>query len=653
MNAQSANREDYKMEFDPASIKHMGLQMYSTLPAVITELVANCWDANATKVAISIPETPISPSNSEIVIADDGIGMSDQDIRERYLVVGRDRREQEGKDQTPEPFRRKVMGRKGIGKFSAFGIATEIEMESIKDGNASRFKMNYDQMLSAGPERSIAFPPLDPSGAVSEGTLITLRHITKFHNTRIPLAHLRRRLARRFAIIGGDHQFEVSINNTPISVEDRDLKRLLERDKDNQPYIWNYNQEEIKPETGWTVSGWIGALRRTNPASDDIERGIALLARGKMVQEPFVFEAVVGQQFALSYLIGELHVDFVDENEDTVGTSRNTLVWDTEPNKALKEWGKTQVNRIARQWAAKRKLDNIHKLEANPIYQSFRQRSQDNQDVRGFRLADRLIRQAIGQNPEATAEDIEPIVQNSLDFLEFSAFEEIAEELAEARITDVAQLLHLFSEWQIIEAKELARVTYGRIKTIEKLQNLVDNNALEVPTLHQFLKEFPWVINPKWTLVDDEVRYSELLKKKFPEEHNIPESDRRIDFLCIREGKDLIAVEIKRPHLRASTKELKQIEDYVIFLREEIEATTDPEHRYESVIGYLLCGDVVDTSVARGRTNNLAKAGIYVRRYRDMLIQVETMHKDLLQKYDDLQEAKRQGQSRREQEHTS
>ena len=648
MNAQSVNREDYKMEFDPASIKHMGLQMYSTLPAVITELVANCWDANATKVAISIPETPISPSNSEIVIADDGIGMSDQDIRERYLVVGRDRREQEGKDQTPEPFRRKVMGRKGIGKFSAFGIATEIEMESIKDGNTSRFKMNYDQMLSAGPERSIAFPPLDPSGAVSKGTLITLRHITKFHNTRIPLVPLRRRLARRFAIIGSDHQFEVSINNTPISVEDRDLKRLLERDKDDQPYIWNFEEEEIKPETGWTVSGWIGALRRTSPASDDIERGIALLARGKMVQEPFVFEAVVGQQFALSYLIGELHVDFVDENEDTVGTSRNTLVWDTEPNKALKEWGKNQVNRIAREWARKRKLDNIHKLEANPSYQSFRQRSQDNQEVRGFRLADRLIRQTIEQNPDATPEEIEPIIQNSLDFLEFNAFEEIAKDLAKARVDDAAQILRLFSEWQIVEAKELSRVTLGRIETIEKLQNLIDNNALEVPTLHQFLKEFPWVIDPKWTLVDDEVRYSELLKKNFPEAPNTPESDRRIDFLCIREGKVLIAVEIKRPNLRASTKELNQIEEYVRFLKFEVQPTTDPEHRYEDVIGYLLCGDVASSSAARGKTDFLANSGIYVRRYRDMLSQVEALHRDVLQKYNDLQQAKRRGQGLRQ-----
>ena len=140
------------------------------------------------------------------------------------------------------------------------------------------------------------------------------------------------------------------INGVPISPTDRNLKRLLAKDMDGEPYLWNYTEEEIKPETGWTVKGWIGALERTTPNIDNIDRGIVLMARGKLVQKPFVFDAVVSQQFALSYLIGELHVEFVDEEEDTIGTNRNSLVWDTEANTALKEWGKKEVNKIASLW---------------------------------------------------------------------------------------------------------------------------------------------------------------------------------------------------------------------------------------------------------------------------------------------------------------
>lgn len=338
------SKQPYRMKFDIGTIKHLGLQMYSTLPSVIGELVANSWDANATKVEITLPDKPIDAS-AEIVICDDGIGMSDADVRDKYLIIGRNRREQET-DQTPPPACRPIMGRKGIGKFSAFGIAKEIAVESVKDGEVSHFRMNYDELLENAENREIELPQLSPTGYVSKGTTVTLRHFTKFQNRRIPIDMLRRRLARRFAVIGAQHNFEVIINGEPISPEDRDLKRLLEKDMNGKPYLWEYNNEEIEPETGWTVSGWIGCLNRRAPDTNRIDRGIALMARGKLVQEPFVFDAVGGQQFAFSYLIGELNVEFVDAVEDTIGTTRNSLVWDTEANTALKEWGQKKLTKL-------------------------------------------------------------------------------------------------------------------------------------------------------------------------------------------------------------------------------------------------------------------------------------------------------------------
>lgn len=640
-----ASKDPYRMEFDVYTIKHLGLQMYSTLPPVIGELVANGWDANATKVEITIPETPIDEQTSEIVISDDGMGMSDGDVREKYLIIGRDRRENERSDETPPPHSRKIMGRKGIGKFSAFGIAKEIDVESVKDGEVNHFRMNYDGLLKKADERKIEFPPLASTNTVSKGTKVTLRHITKFQTRRISIQRIRRGLARRFAVIGPRQNFEVAINGIPISPEDRDLKRLLDKDMNDAPYLWEYDKKEIQPQTGWTVSGWIGALNRTTPDIDGIDRGIVLMARGKLVQEPFVFEAVVGQQFALSYLIGELHVEFVDEGEDTIGTTRNSLVWDTEANTALKEWGQKEVNRIAREWSKKRHKDNERQLEENAVYGEFRERAEEIGNKRALKLADQLVRQAIDKNPIAEVAELEPIIQTSLDFLEFDAFWEIAEDLTKTEFEDTEKLLNLFREWEIVEAKEMARVTQGRITTIEKLQKLIENNALEVPTLHNFLKEFPWVIDPRWTLVDDEVRYSDLLRDKFPEDSDAPESDRRIDFLCVREGTNLVVVEIKRPQAKASMKELNQIEEYVIFMRENIPQTTDPDYQYEAITGYLLCGDLVDTYQVRGKRKILEKSQIYIRRYIDLLAMVKRAHKEFLKRYDQLREAKQKAEN--------
>lgn len=184
----------------------------------------------------------------------------------------------------------------------------------------------------------------------------------------------------------------------------------------------------------------------------------------------------------------------------------------------------------------------------------------------------------------------------------------------------------------------MSRVTEGRIATIEKLQRLIDQDALEVPTLHNFLKEFPWVIDPRWTLVDDEVRYSDLLRQNFNEPDEVPESDRRIDFLCVRESTTLVVVEIKRPSStrKASSRELEQIEDYVSFIRDHTQNTTDPTASYQEVVGYLLCGDLADTWKVRQKRKNLADARIYVRRYADLLEMVRKAHQEFIRRYEKL-----------------
>ena len=631
-----SDRFPYRMEFDMSTIKHLGLQMYSTLPPVLAELVANAWDANATRVDITIPETLIEETKSEIMIKDNGVGMSDRDIREKYIIIGRDRREKEESNKTSPPFRRKVMGRKGIGKFSAFGIAKEIEIESAHECNVNRFVMNYDQILRQSDRRYIDFPALPATGNVSDGTTIKLRSITKYKSRRISKQLLRRGLARRFAVIGAKFNFEVVVNDEPITLEERDLQRLLDKDQEGGLYIWEYENEEIEPNSGWLVSGWIGALNRTTSNIDGIDRGISIMARGKLVQEPFLFHAVVGQQYALSYIIGELVAEFVDDAEDTIGTSRNTLVWDTDANSRLMEWGKEQINKIAREWAEKRSEDNRRVLETNELYIDFRKKAKQTGNNRAFELADQLVRQSITKNLTSKEEEIMPIIQMSLDFIEFDSFVQIADDLVKADIDDVSTIFKLFREWQIVESKEMSRVAEGRITTIQKLQDLIQTNALEVPTLHNFLKEFPWVIDPRWTLVDDEVKYSDILRRQFPESDDLPESDRRIDFLCVRESTNLVVVEIKRPGLRASQKELEQIEEYVSFMRYQAEKSTDPDLRIRGVVGYLLCGDLVDTWNVNQKKKNLENSQIYVRRYVDLLGMVTRMHREFMERYDKL-----------------
>jgi hypothetical protein len=625
------------MEFDIGTIKHLGLQMYSTLPPVIGEIVANSWDADAEWVKITIPTKPMGPG-CEITATDNGCGMSDNDVRTAYVIVGRDRRSEEGKDVTPGL--RKLMGRKGIGKFSAFGIANEIEVETVKAGQTSRLILNYEKLEKNAKRREILLDALDATGTLKKGTRVTLRDFKKFKTKSIDINGIRRGLARRFSVIGASHHFELIINDKAITPQERDLRRLLDTDEDGKPYLWEFDQVEIQEGTGWKVSGWIGALKRTAEVEDGIQRGIVIMARGKLVQEPFMFDATVGQQFALSYLVGELTAEFVDDVEDTIGTTRNQLVWDTEANTALKAWGQREVKRIARAWAEKRKEDNEKALLKNPLYQKFTKEAEQFEDSRVMRVADKLIRQVVGGNVVEDPKEQEPVIQLCLDYMAFDSFQELAQELEGVGLADTSKLIELFREWEVVEAKEMMRVTEGRITTIQKLQDLIETNALEVPTLHRFLKEFPWVLDPRWTLVADEKTYSDLLRERFPEDPKTLEEDRRIDFLCVSESDTLVVVEIKRPQSKASRKELEQIEEYVAFMRDHVKKTSDPAMKVTDVVGYLLCGDLVDTFYVRQRRENLQRSRIFIRLYADLLRLVKSNHREFLSRYSQLRKAK-------------
>ncbi len=130
-----SSKPSYTLTIDLNTLNHLGINLYSNIPAVISEVVANAWDADATTVSIEIDK-----KTHTVTIVDDGFGMSEDDINEKYLRVGYLKRERDFKI-TPV-HRRHVMGRKGIGKLSLFSIANVIEVQSAKRKvDATRHKM--------------------------------------------------------------------------------------------------------------------------------------------------------------------------------------------------------------------------------------------------------------------------------------------------------------------------------------------------------------------------------------------------------------------------------------------------------------------------------------------------------------------------------
>jgi len=87
-------------------------ETYRSSEQALKELIDNAWDADATIVRIKLPAPMTS---NPILIEDNGTGMTEKELRNEYLFVANDRTSRRGAE-TPG-LRRKVKGRKGIGKF--------------------------------------------------------------------------------------------------------------------------------------------------------------------------------------------------------------------------------------------------------------------------------------------------------------------------------------------------------------------------------------------------------------------------------------------------------------------------------------------------------------------------------------------------------
>ncbi|HDC4371601.1 TPA: hypothetical protein O8L32_004737 [Enterobacter cloacae] len=42
--------QNFRMTFDPKTIEHLGVKMYSTLPPALAELISNAYDADSENV---------------------------------------------------------------------------------------------------------------------------------------------------------------------------------------------------------------------------------------------------------------------------------------------------------------------------------------------------------------------------------------------------------------------------------------------------------------------------------------------------------------------------------------------------------------------------------------------------------------------------
>ena len=615
------NKKELEMTFDPNTISHLGIQMYSTLPPVIAELVSNSYDADAHKVTLTLNDS--DAANKTISIEDDGHGMTFDEINNCFLLIGRNRRDGDKKNQMTRSGKRFVIGKKGIGKLAFFGVAKTIEISTVSNGLLNSFVMDWNELKQSDKVYKPRVLKKNEKTTSVNGTKMTLSNITR--KSSFSPKNIAVRLAKTFSVFDKD-DFNVIIkhNDEPeFSVENKLRFENIEIYKewsfpfDDEEFEYDYSEKT-------KIHGKIIASTTTIPEN---MRGIALFSRGKLVNEHTFFD-VTATSFGYSYLTGWLDVDFVDEWEpDVISTNRQSLNWEDERCDELKRYLEAVISFVytqRRNLIEDDKKTDIKKKTGVDIDEWVEELPKHDKS-----LAKKLVK-AIVSNDGIENEKAAELASFVKDSFQFTSFKELAAEMEE-KVTSNAELLNLLNEWKVIEAREMYKLAEVRVQTIKKFQENIDNDAKEVPVMHNFFVQFPWLLDPRIMNFKDEVRYSTLLRERF-DDSKLPDVDRRLDFLCHNFVGQLFIIELKRPSKVLSSDELEQAMEYVDFIQKHL-----GNENINRVSCYLIGKKLSDSSIVQRKAKSYRESGdVIIRTYDELLSAAMKYHSEFIEKYEEI-----------------
>jgi len=166
-----------KFVVDASLLQELGERLIGRPAIALGELVKNSYDADASTCRIEF-------GDDEIVISDDGTGMSEHDFLNYWMRIGTTHKVDEGASRK---LGRPLTGSKGIGRLSAQFLADEMTLESTSGGKSQKSLYAIVDWTNAvrGADLSTVnvewemrsdTPPIYPGGSPS-GTRITLKKL--------------------------------------------------------------------------------------------------------------------------------------------------------------------------------------------------------------------------------------------------------------------------------------------------------------------------------------------------------------------------------------------------------------------------------------------------------------------------------------------
>ncbi|MCM6776598.1 ATP-binding protein [Nocardia sp. CDC159] len=656
MDGDVQSDHKYTMRISRLAIDKLGIKLYDRVSAVLAELIANSYDADATVVEVALPwgvtlggtVRAAERSPHRIIVTDNGHGMTAAEVNEHYLMVGSDRRLRTGSDLSRER-RRPVMGRKGIGKLAAFGICRTIEVITAGSGTGDRtprgwpvshIVMDLDDMVS--DTESDYYPKVgarDGTFSAERGTTVILRDFFRKRVNSGP--ELNRQLAARFGIERPDWRVEVrngaatdesfTLSDLPIDVMEETRIDVAHR--------------PVRVGRGFLpVSGWVAYSKQ--PYRDEAMAGVRIYARGKIVAQTRDFgipSGFTGEYKLRSYLVGAIHVDWLDGDEDLVRSDRQDIMWNSARGEALAVWGRDLIKEIGRM--GERSI-------RRRVWEEFVEKSHIYAALEAIAPGDRMFRDSVvdaarilvANKDRAALDDpghVESIVRLALSLGPQRSLLETLKEIAEENDPHLDVVVALFERARVAEIYSLGQIASERVAVVDRLRRLIDDRrSLERP-FQELIERAPWLLAPEWTplgMNESLKRVRASFERWYAQKYGITlvttsigSEKREPDFVLLHDSGELWIVEIKRMDYHLTDEEYNRAINYLYaldtFLTENPRLGAQfPRRRLTFIV------DHIDKLRPASRSSLDSDSRIDRRTWRELLDSTLRAHSDFLER---------------------
>lgn len=547
---------------DDYLIRTLG-QIAQDSEVALTELVANAWDAGAALVDIIIPDS----LNGDLVVEDDGHGMSAPQFKERWMKLSYDRVKHQGSfvDFPPERsgWIRRAYGRNGVGRHGMLCFADIYEVQTWREGKGATVVVSTHSQ--ATPFKMDSLTPLKRGGHGTKLIVKVGRHLPNADS-------IRDLLSARFL---HDPQFVVRVNGASIPLSEH--TGLVEK-------------MTLEVAEGMPVEAFV--VDTTRGLKSTIYQGVAFWVNSRLVGTPSwnVGSAAVldgRSRFAKRYtIIVRCGAEWMDEIEADWSRFKPTEVVHS-MNAAVADY--------AAKVFAKLSEDFIEDSSHDALLRN-RESFKDLSTLAMLEVA-HFTHELVTRSPVITAETLAIAVEAVINLEKSRSGVALLEKLARLGDSDVDGLNRLLGDWTVRDALTVLDEIDSRLSVIEAIDKLSGDPATdELHTLHPLVTQARWLFGPEFDSLEytSNVTLRTVARKIFKqsvEDGAFLKSDQRPDIVVLAdatlsivgtEGYDnfdtsltriqnVLIIELKKGKSSIGRAEMTQADGYVQdFLQSEV-----------------------------------------------------------------------------------